>query len=326
MLRDESILLIYMKFYKENKMKFFLISLVLIVTSLEGENTFISKNDKYNFLKEATNGIIKESWVKKIKLLHGKFNVSIEKKNILYNEESEGVIFSIKDSKETTLILTSIKDDFLDRFKFYFVYSKITNQFKLYKVYYLSYSEGCGYDLNAIYEVENQIFKNMTLENFDGKATHKLLYEKSVWINKGMKLHKIQSIELTELYNEVFKLYKNDKIKFKEYVSDFVYKGCQLKYYFKQKYYFQKNIELSNNIAFFLEEAEHYKESIYLLEKILKDYPNRTVAHYNLADAYWALGEKKKAISSYTTYIEQMKEKGKEKRIPQVVRDRVSSQ
>ena len=48
-------------------------------------------------------------------------------------------------------------------------------------------------------------------------------------------------------------------------------------------------------------------------------------AHYNLADAYWALGEKTKAIASYATYVEQMKEKGKEKRIPQVVRDRVSS-
>lgn len=87
----------------------------------------------------------------------------------------------------------------------------------------------------------------------------------------------------------------------------------------------KKNLVKLNNIAYYLQKVNANKEAIFLLEKILKKYPNRTVAHYNLADAYWALGEKKKAIASYTTYIEQMKEKGKEKRIPQVVRDRVSS-
>ena len=80
-----------------------------------------------------------------------------------------------------------------------------------------------------------------------------------------------------------------------------------------------------NNIAYYLQKAGSYKEAIYLLEKILKKYPNRTVAHYNLADAYWELGEKKQAIASYTTYIEQMCNAGKEKLIPLVVRDRVSS-
>lgn len=84
----------------------------------------------------------------------------------------------------------------------------------------------------------------------------------------------------------------------------------------------KKNLVKLNNIAYYLQKVNANKEAIFLLEKILKKYPNRTVAHYNLADAYWALGEKKKAIASYTTYIEQMKEKGKEKRIPQVVRDR----
>jgi tetratricopeptide (TPR) repeat protein len=86
-----------------------------------------------------------------------------------------------------------------------------------------------------------------------------------------------------------------------------------------------KSLPPYNNIAYYLQKAGSNKEAIYLLEKILKKYPKRTVAHYNLADAYWELGEKKKAIVSYTTYIEQMCNAGKEKRIPQVVRDRVSS-
>jgi tetratricopeptide (TPR) repeat protein len=87
----------------------------------------------------------------------------------------------------------------------------------------------------------------------------------------------------------------------------------------------KKTLTPYNNIAYYLQKAGSNKEAIYLLEKILKKYPTRTVAHYNLADAYWALGEKKKAIVSYTTYIEQMCNAGKEKRIPKVVRDRVSS-
>jgi hypothetical protein len=105
----------------------------------------------------------------------------------------------------------------------------------------------------------------------------------------------------------------------------------------KNGYWYKKNekylIELdSREIDYFYEEidlAEYAcsidKVLISKLKKVLQKYPTRTVAHYNLADAYWALGEKKKAIASYTTYIEQMCDAGKEKRIPQVVRDRVSS-
>jgi len=87
----------------------------------------------------------------------------------------------------------------------------------------------------------------------------------------------------------------------------------------------QSNVVTYNNIAYYLQKAGANEEAVYLLEKILKKYPNRTVAHYNIADAYWALGEKKKAVASYNTYIEQMCNAGKEKRIPQVVIDRASS-
>ena len=36
-----------------------------------------------------------------------------------------------------------------------------------------------------------------------------------------------------------------------------------------------------------------------------------------------AVGDKTKAIGAYQTYIEQMKAKGKSKKIPQIVKDRV---
>ncbi|WP_324172524.1 tetratricopeptide repeat protein [Sulfurimonas sp.] len=78
-----------------------------------------------------------------------------------------------------------------------------------------------------------------------------------------------------------------------------------------------------NNIAYYLEKAKAYPESIYLLEKILKKYPNRTVAYINLGDAYWGLANKEKAKQAYSTYIKQMKEKGKKRKIPKVVLERI---
>jgi hypothetical protein len=79
-----------------------------------------------------------------------------------------------------------------------------------------------------------------------------------------------------------------------------------------------------NNIAYYLQKNGANKEAIIILRVIVRDFPSRTVAHYNLADAYWELGKKEKAIQSYQTYIKQMKEKGKSKRIPKVVQDRAS--
>jgi len=142
-----------------------------------------------------------------------------------------------------------------------------------------------------------------------------------------------------ELFNRIFFFQKNkygavltSRNEYKIYLG----KSCDvLDSKKKNGYWYKKNnkylIELDSKEIDYLDEEidlDEYgctvnKILIFKLEKILEKYPNRTVAHYNLADAYWALGEKKKAIASYTTYIEQMKEKGKEKRIPQVVRDRV---
>ena len=64
-----------------------------------------------------------------------------------------------------------------------------------------------------------------------------------------------------------------------------------------------------NDIAYYLEQAKAYEEAIFLLEKITKEAPNRTVAYINLGDAYWGIGEKEKAKKAYLTYIEQMKAK-----------------
>ena len=85
----------------------------------------------------------------------------------------------------------------------------------------------------------------------------------------------------------------------------------------------KSNLSSCNNIAYYFQKAGANHEAIYLLEKILKKDPNRTVAYYNIGDAYWEVGDRKKAKQAYITYIKQMKAKGKEKRIPRTLLKRV---
>jgi len=77
-----------------------------------------------------------------------------------------------------------------------------------------------------------------------------------------------------------------------------------------------KTLTKYNNIAYYLQKAGASKEAIFILEKILSKYPNRTVAHYNIADAYWDIDDKENAIKHYKIYVKQMKQKGKQNKIP----------
>ncbi len=85
----------------------------------------------------------------------------------------------------------------------------------------------------------------------------------------------------------------------------------------------KNTLENYNNIAYYLEKGKAYKESAYLLEKLIKYSPQRSVAYFNLGDAYWGLKSNIKAKQAYNTYISLMKKSGKEAKIPKRVYDRV---
>jgi len=78
-----------------------------------------------------------------------------------------------------------------------------------------------------------------------------------------------------------------------------------------------------NNIAYYLQKSGKNREAVYLLQKIVSKFYYRAVAYYNLGDAYWALGQKKKAKKMYEIYVKQMKARGKGKRIPKILKERV---
>lgn len=80
-----------------------------------------------------------------------------------------------------------------------------------------------------------------------------------------------------------------------------------------------KTLQKYNDIAYYLQQAKANDEAIFLLEKIIEKFPNRTVAYLNLADAYDGINDKEKAKSNYKKYIELMKKSGKEAKIPKRV-------
>ncbi|SJN59074.1 hypothetical protein VR7878_03208 [Vibrio ruber DSM 16370] len=85
-----------------------------------------------------------------------------------------------------------------------------------------------------------------------------------------------------------------------------------------------KNVTQYNDLAYFLEKRGAYKESIFVLRHIVKDFPSRTVAYINLGDALWGKKDRDKAKDAYQTYIKLMKERGNESKIPKQVFKRVS--
>ncbi len=84
-------------------------------------------------------------------------------------------------------------------------------------------------------------------------------------------------------------------------------------------YFSKENITIYNDTAYYLQQANANDEAIFLLEKIIEKYPNRTVAYLNLADAYIGINDKEKSKENYKKYIELMKQDNKEEKIPKRV-------
>lgn len=102
-----------------------------------------------------------------------------------------------------------------------------------------------------------------------------------------------------------------------------------------------QNVTRYNNVAFYLEQLilthiskmEYAQSSpqyslalstaTYLLEKILERFPERTVAHLNMADILWNDYDKLPAKKYYNSYIALMKKENKQAKIPQRVYDRL---
>ncbi|ASE63761.1 tetratricopeptide repeat protein [Chryseobacterium indologenes] len=84
------------------------------------------------------------------------------------------------------------------------------------------------------------------------------------------------------------------------------------------------DVETANNLAFALEQKEGYNESLFILQNIISQYPDRVVAYLNLADIEWVLNHKNEAEKYYKLYLSFMKKQKKDlNRVPQRVYDRI---
>lgn len=87
---------------------------------------------------------------------------------------------------------------------------------------------------------------------------------------------------------------------------------------------FYKNPEILNNKGFFLYKYKYYKEALLFFNKTIELFPNRTVAYLNIADCYWELNEKTKAITHYNKYLELLQLQNKNQMlVPKRVYERI---
>ena len=83
------------------------------------------------------------------------------------------------------------------------------------------------------------------------------------------------------------------------------------------------NLVKYNNIAYYLSEGGYHIGAAFILNEVLNQFPNRTVAYVNLGDTYWGLEKHAEAREAYQTYIRLMRESNREQRIPQRVFERI---
>jgi len=142
--------------------------------------------------------------------------------------------------------------------------------------------------------------------------------EKSVFVNR-----KNSAILKNKLKNSVFFNNKNAFELIFSYKSDDFFIDYPVNT-FKIGTLNLLDIKNSNDIAYYLEEAQIYEEAIFILKSIIKKESTRTVAYLNLADSYWAIGNEDLAKENYKKYIELMKfQKKNLTKIPKQVWERI---
>lgn len=160
---------------------------------------------------------------------------------------------------------------------------------------------------NWFQEESNSIYKN--------GDTEKKSFNKEQWSIDSSILKIKNKNKLLSLYENIYEKFKSKS--FNEINALILSVNLEL-----EEQFTKIDLIKYNDIAYYLEQSGAYKEAIHLLEKIVKEFPNRTVAYINLGDAYWGFGDKEKAKQAYITYISQMKTSGKASKIPNIVLER----
>jgi hypothetical protein len=232
--------------------------------------------------------------------------------------------YSLDSNRNNLLLNLSYPQDRggdLEKYSFEISYSN--GHLFLKNIYYKN-SNLCNFSLMETYLIDLNLLENKNLEIFNPLNAFKKFEEKKF---DDKYFHKILTDEMKDEYKILLNLFKSQNIReSKIYIEDKIIinnhdlddSKCYPDNYMN-RYFFIDNISYTNDIAFFLEQSSHNDEAIFLLEKIIEKFPNRTVAYLNLADAYNGINDKEKAKENYKKYINLMKQDKKENKIPQRV-------
>jgi formylglycine-generating enzyme required for sulfatase activity len=81
---------------------------------------------------------------------------------------------------------------------------------------------------------------------------------------------------------------------------------------------------IMNNYAYFLEQTDDLDKSLIVMRKVLDLKPQRMVAHLNIADVLWELGEPVEAGGHYRIYVEMMTDRELTHQIPDYVGEKLA--
>lgn len=231
-------------------------------------------------------------------------------------------------SGDYLLLITREEGNGAYNFNLRFRYDATAKSFDLNQVLLNENNSECDHSLLSTYSIDRKILGVISIANFDGRRVFGVLKElRLAHQTSGNMAEKLMPETVASNFDAALKAYKvGDAQALKTLVGYFLSGDedgdCEPGNYIVEKYYFPQKVGWSNDLGFLFEQAGHYPEAVELLQHITRKHPDRVVAYVNLADAYWALGDREQARQAYGQYHEKMTAAQKQARIPPRVLER----
>jgi hypothetical protein len=225
---------------------------------------------------------------------------------------SEGTIIILHEKKGEIIILECGPTGGAPRYYNYFEYNSLVNNWCLVKMITVTSAiSGEGY-MPPIVEID---YKDGSIGiNGETIEISKRSVERSEIRKTRMQKH------LIDLNDSLTGLYKGKQIKNIQKSFYNINHIGELMYNIPIS---NTTLEIYNNLGYYFSFTDTaLPTALYILEKIITQFPQRIVAYLNCADAYFNLGEKEKATLLYRKYADLMKKDGKENKIPKRVHER----
>ncbi len=126
--------------------------------------------------------------------------------------------------------------------------------------------------------------------------------------------------EAVSLFGDLAEFIHTDREWFTAFTDSLDYVGCNYANYMGLGEYAM----IMNNYAYYLEQTDDLDNSLIVLRKVLDLKPERMVAHINIADVLWALGETVESGEHYSIYREMMIDRELTHQIPDYVHERLA--